>query len=241
MQYGRINSVTGEIEVLYRRPRAFLDSGEQVDDAWLIKNDNTYPIVDDEVDDKGYAKPAHIDHWKIESDKIVRTFYAIVDNEPKYDPFLETLQLNPRDRWVVEGEKIYKTYQVKKPTLDELKITKLDQLALLRYQKEVGGATLAGFDLFTDRQSQSRIGDFYNVIANDETIKDLEWKTRDGFKKITRAQFLTIHKELFFFIKACYETESLITKRINESKTLKEMKDKTEELFETAWPSNALS
>lgn len=92
--------------------------------------------------------------------------------------------------------------------IDQLKQTKLADLANLRYAKETGGVTLPnGAKIQTDREAQAQITGALNAISNG-FITNIKWKTPEGFVELGAQEIAGIAGAVASHVQACFANEA---------------------------------
>lgn len=108
-------------------------------------------------------------------------------------------------------------------TLDTLKREKLAALAAWRYDREIGGITVAGARIDTDRQSQATITGTL-VAMRENLTAAVDWKTANGaFVTLTLPQIAAVAAAVVAHVQACFTAESLLAAEINACQTAEEL------------------
>ena len=119
------------------------------------------------------------------------------------------------------------------PTLEDLKAAKLAALADRRWQAEVGGITLNGVPIKTDRESTGKITAAY-VQASANPEFSVRWKVDTGvFVTLDAATIIAIGNAVTAHVQACFDNEDVLTTAIlaAEDKAALDAVD-----IETGWP-----
>ena len=105
-------------------------------------------------------------------------------------------------------------------TLESVKAQKLADLAAWRYDKEVGGISIAGSRIKTDRESQATItGAFISLSQGLAT--SIDWKAEGGvWVQLTLAQIAPIAQAVVAHVQACFSAERLIAEEIQAATTI---------------------
>lgn len=113
------------------------------------------------------------------------------------------------------GKIVAQTIPVITPTLPELKITKIDELAALRFHKEVGGITINSVLFYTDRESQNKY--LAQVVMIDKGfVSSVSWKVNDGiFMTFSTNDFYNICLAVMNHVRACFDNEKRLIAAIN--------------------------
>lgn len=108
---------------------------------------------------------------------------------------------------------------VEPATLETLKRDKLAALAAWRYDREIGGITVAGARIDTDRQSQATITGTL-VAMRENLTAAVDWKTADGaFVTLTLPQIAAVAAAVVAHVQACFTAETLLAAEINAAET----------------------
>lgn len=108
---------------------------------------------------------------------------------------------------------------VEPATLETLKRDKLAALAAWRYDREIGGITVAGARIDTDRQSQATITGTL-VAMRENLTAAVDWKTADGaFVTLTLPQIAAVAAAVVAHVQACFTAEALLAAEINAAET----------------------
>lgn len=93
------------------------------------------------------------------------------------------------------------------PTLEELKMTKRDEIASSRYEFETGGIIVAGVTVRTDRESQALItGAALKAMQDSEYT--CKWKAVEGFIQLNAAQILGIADAVRSHVQSAFDREA---------------------------------
>lgn len=108
-------------------------------------------------------------------------------------------------------------------TLEVLKRDKLAALAAWRYDREIGGITVAGARIDTDRQSQATITGTL-VAMRENLTAAVDWKTADGaFVTLTLPQIAAVAAAVVAHVQACFTAEALLAAEINAAETAEDL------------------
>ena len=205
---------------LRSRPRAFHDDGHMtpVSDAWLIENDNIYPVHTPIVDGEAVDKP--VGEWTVLADKVLKTQWLVVPKS--YNPIYQNLVTKEESEWVYTDTTVDKNKVVDIP-LEEVKSRMLETLASVRYQHEVGGMNYGQLQIHTDRDSQAKLTSNFVAIIAGLLTSDVKWKTFSGFEVFNTTDFQTMAATALEFVQACYDRESVVINQINAATTYEEL------------------
>ena len=108
------------------------------------------------------------------------------------------------------------------PPLEEVRAAKLAELALERYRQEVGGITVNGILIATDRESRSTMaGTLVEFQAG--MINRAEWKTKNGWVDISASQLRDICAQVATHVQFCFAKERRLSDAVNEATTVEEI------------------
>lgn len=112
-------------------------------------------------------------------------------------------------------------------TFSQLRELKRSEIAHARWTAEVGGTTLQGMTIRTDRESQGLI-----TGAALKAIQDAEyscsWKTDGGFVQLSAPQILAIADAVRAHVQECFDHERALCALVDAAETM-------EALEEIAW------
>lgn len=101
------------------------------------------------------------------------------------------------------------------PTLAELKAQKLAALADRRWRAEVGGATVDGVTIQTDRDSQIKWSVVFGLAKLDPNYSVPNWKLPDGsFMPLANQQILDFSHAARLHVQACFDHEAALAAEI---------------------------
>lgn len=105
-------------------------------------------------------------------------------------------------------------------TLERAKAEKLDELAAARYIREVGGITIGGARIKTDRESQATITGAFISLSQGLT-QTIDWKAEGGqWVTLTLADITPIAQAVVAHVQACFTTESQLAAQVNAATTI---------------------
>lgn len=86
-------------------------------------------------------------------------------------------------------------------------VSPVDILSGYRYQKEIGGITVNGVQIQTDRESRAILTGAY-VRAKEDNAYIVRWKTPAGFVTLNAAQIIAISDAVADHVQKCYAAEA---------------------------------
>jgi len=110
------------------------------------------------------------------------------------------------------------TWAVTAIPLAELRQTRLNELAALRYQHETAGITLNGMTIETDRQSQSLITGAWSISQINPAIL-IDWKGANGWVQIDAATITAIAGAVAAHVQSCFSAERIHAEAIDSLET----------------------
>lgn len=116
--------------------------------------------------------------------------------------------------------------------LSDIKETKHAELAAYRYEREVGGITINGIIIKTDRESQSLIAGAKIYSDLNEAIS-IDWKGKSGWVTINRTTIIAISQAVAAHVQACFTNEKAHAEAITALTTAAEIEAYD---FTTGWP-----
>jgi len=112
---------------------------------------------------------------------------------------------------------------IKNNSLIEVITSALATLAAYRYSKEVGGITVAGTSILTDRESQATLTGAYVAVQLNPT-RLIDWKTSDGtWTQIDKATVEFLASAVADHVQACFSNEKVHSTAINLLTTIEEV------------------
>lgn len=144
-------------------------------------------------------------------------------NDLRYGPVVP--DLNAPGKW-----------QQQQHSWDVLKPALLAHAAARRYDKEVGGISIAGAQIKTDRESQAMIAGAY-AFMQDGPQKVLKFKTAAGFVDLDAKTIATIARAVGDHIQKCFEQEAEVAAKI-EAEQIKTF-EAIDEMFASMGTSDA--
>lgn len=99
----------------------------------------------------------------------------------------------------------------------------LKQVAQHRYETEVGGTTVNGFDVATDVSSQSKLI-AVRINAREDPAYTVKWKTSSGFVTLTAAQIILITDAVRQHVQDCFDWEADKAMEIEACSTLDDLR-----------------
>lgn len=126
---------------------------------------------------------------------------------------------------IITQDKAIISYEYEIPPLDILKIRKKEQLANLRWQKEVGGIEIDENMYSTDRESQTKYTSIaVNLMTDPNPTWAINWKTADGkFVTLNREQMLSVINLVLIHVQMCYNRESELIQQIDNCQTISQL------------------
>ena len=98
--------------------------------------------------------------------------------------------------------------------LSDRKTKKLQDLATIRYEKEIAGITLpSGGIIATDRPTQSMLDSASRRASIDPTLT-VRWKGKNGFVNLTAPEIIAIGDLVFAHVQSCFAREAELTEAI---------------------------
>ena len=133
--------------------------------------------------------------------------YTIVERWCEYDSKLSAQKTG--ETVFFDGEKIIVTFEYRQPYQSEL----LAYSASKRYEKEVGGITVDGYSIYTDRQSQSMLTGIVTLMQlKPNTV--ISFKTANGFISANTTIINDIAISVANHIESCFNLENDVASEI---------------------------
>lgn len=107
---------------------------------------------------------------------------------------------------IVNGEVQHKSgYQT--TLLNKAKTTAKGTLAANRYAKEIGGMTIDGAAIHTDRESQAMLNAAYVMAVNGNLEAGTIWKGSDGWHTLTKQNVIDLSIAVKNYVEALFASE----------------------------------
>lgn len=122
-------------------------------------------------------------------------------------------------------------------SLDDIKNKVMNNVAELRYQREVAGVSVDGTFIKTDRESQSQLASIYASMKSG-LISSTSWKSGTGvFTTITLAELEVIAKAVVDHVSDCFTKEQVECEKVKVLTTLEEVIAFVAESFKVELPA----
>ena len=110
---------------------------------------------------------------------------------------------------------------------------KLQEISKFRYALEVGGITVDGMHVKTDRESQAQLASALMMI-NQGFASQINWKSESGWISLDKNKILVLSKAVALHVQGCFNIEQFHVKRIEALSTFTAVKTYD---FSSKWPS----
>jgi len=158
---------------------------------------------DVEVDLSGYTPPAG------------HTFQV----PPKYTSSTQ-VPVWEDGKWVIHE---LSDFEEPKPTLEQAKSLKLEEIALCRWSQEISGMTLPdGTIIKTDRESQALLTGAA-LAATIDPVTPIEWKGVNSWVTLTAAQVLEIAAAVRAHVQAVFSREKVLSEKVEACEDIAEV------------------
>lgn len=118
--------------------------------------------------------------------------------------------------------------------LEKLKSNLRAVIADLRYNHEVGGITVSGAVIKTDRESQATITGAYSRAQADSTTT-VAWKADNGFVELDCASIIGFGDAVFDHVQACFAYERVLEAQVSAAQTWQDIMAVD---LEAGWPND---
>jgi|DEB19_MinimDraft_3_1074340.scaffolds.fasta_scaffold02392_10 hypothetical protein len=149
----------------------------------------------------------------------------VPDNPPSFDAAKQTRTESASIP--VDADEV--PYAVADIPLDELRASRKAYIAAKRYEAEIGGVTLNGIHIGTDREDQAMITGA-SVAFSSGAISSLKWKSQAGFVTLDAQTFGAVASAVATHIQDCFTTESELSADIDAATT-------AEDILAVDWPA----
>ncbi len=239
MQYIKYDK-SGKIEkILENKPKWYLEDGSLVTDEWLIENENMYPVIDIEPNEKniwGIEKKEPVD-W-IKHDKYIEVTYWIIKDElPEYDSFDQYLELKNRKDWKTIDPYIFRTYDIKTFDINDIKNDLTNYARDIRVNVLLSGIYYKinniDVEFNIDNETRMILLQYYLFLDEKESV---DWKLKDGsFIMLTKQQIFDIMNSITLFIKQCFDNENRLVNLIKNANNTIDVKNIFKNEFDKGW------
>lgn len=103
--------------------------------------------------------------------------------------------------------------------IENEKARKLDDIAATRYAIEVGGITVSGMTIRTDRESQAMIT-AAALQATMDAAYTCKWKTANGFIDLTAQMIIGVAQAVRTHVQGCFDHEAELIQAVNDAETV---------------------
>ncbi|MEO9648830.1 MAG: DUF4376 domain-containing protein [Roseobacter sp.] len=104
------------------------------------------------------------------------------------------------------------------PTIDQLKVEKLEELAQIRFEAEYGGFSSGGVEVDTSDRTRNFIAASYTKALADPSYSVPSFKSAPGvFTTLNAAQIIGIGDLIVDHVQACFTNEATISVLINDA------------------------
>jgi hypothetical protein len=107
-------------------------------------------------------------------------------------------------------------------SLAEGKAAQIEALAAKRYSVEIGGTTIGGVPIATDRDTQSKLVAI-RILAKEDNAYTVRWKTSAGFVTLDAATIIAVADGVRAFVQAAFDREATLIDAIEAATTLAEL------------------
>lgn len=120
---------------------------------------------------------------------------------------------------IIDNEPVTIVPEVIQPTLEEVKAAKLATLAAGRYNQEVGGITVDGVTIATDRDSQAMMtGALLSLQSG--LVASVNWKGENEWVSLTLAELEPIAQAVSMHVQACFTKEGQLAAQVAAAETV---------------------
>ena len=120
---------------------------------------------------------------------------------------------------IINNEPVIIVPEVVPPTLAEVKMAKLAELAAARYTEEIGGIVVGSVTIATGRESQAMMTGAY-VSLKQGLMQSVNWKGDDGWVTATLTEIEPIAQAVGQHIQACFTKESQLAAQVAAAETV---------------------
>lgn len=132
-------------------------------------------------------------------DPVLRADYGIVEATTAAGP-------RPDERYYWVSDHGDGTYSSEPKDLDILRKLKLDEIAAMRWSREVGGIDVGGVQIKTDRESQAQLSSAFASLTGG-LIPDTPWKAVEGWVRVTLDDIRPIAGAVAVHVRSCFDWE----------------------------------
>lgn len=186
-----------------------------------------FHVTDGEIDEGPRALPAA---WKNVSglDKLNASALKALGWLPQevvgFTPFDPETQDRTGPVNEVQSDKVVSTYTVADKSLADVKAARKAELAALRYEKEIGGVSVFGTVVATDRPSQAMLTGAKASLDAGFITGPIDWKAESGFVQIDATTLGAIAEAVAVHIQACFTNEAALAAQIDACESVSEVR-----------------
>lgn len=109
------------------------------------------------------------------------------------------------------------------PTLERAKQEKLAAIAVWRYRLEIGGVTINGVRVQTDRESQATLTGAL-VSMNEGLLTSINWKDSSGtFVTLTKPELVAVASAVAQHVQSSFDAEKVYVEQVHACTTIEEV------------------
>lgn len=96
-----------------------------------------------------------------------------------------------------------------------LKAIKMGEIADARYNAEVGGVSVGGMRIKTDRESQAQLSSAFTSLSGG-LIENTPWKSESGWVEVTLEDIRPIAQVVAAHVRSCFALEKAMQEQLDE-------------------------
>lgn len=125
------------------------------------------------------------------------------------------------------------TYTVADFSVADARAAKKEELAALRYDKEIAGITVNSAPIQTDRDSQAKLIAI-RILAKEDANYTVKWKAASGFVTLNAAAVIAVADAVGTHVQDCFDNEGSHSVAIDALTTVAAVRSYD---ISTGWPS----
>lgn len=150
-----------------------------------------------------------------------RTWQFLLEHPSEYiiEPVSKEMIKKPNEHFIWNGT----SWDV---DFEKIKEDKIQEIAHARYNEEISGINVGGFNINTDRESQSLITAAAFSALQDPSYT-CRWKTKDGFVTLDANTIIQMATAVRNHIQNCFNKEDQLLTEIENATTVEELNNIT--------------
>lgn len=182
---------------------------------------------------KFIEKPMEMWEYNEEDGHIRKRFWEIIPDLTANDvsDILYHKEPAPFEEWPKTDTTTQEIINILPRDLEDITERVLSSAADIRWQIETGGLKIGEINMFTERETQSKLTSAYMLMKLNNSTADVTWKTIDGFKTFTAQEFENICLLVHQFVQESFTKEALYMNEVKTAGTFEQLEILVEEIY----------